>query len=120
MNVGPQADGKIQQEFIDTLKKVGEWLQKNGESIYGTRGNIIASQDWGTVTAKGKKLFVHILKSPSEDFILLPKITQPVAAIQLYSSKQTLKFKQQPEGVFIYLNDLHLGDVDDIIEITVK
>lgn len=120
LNVGPQADGKIQQEFADTLKKVGEWLLANGESIYGTRGNIIPSQDWGTVTAKDKKLFVHILKSPSEDFILLPRITQKVASVQLYSSKQSLTWKQQQEGIFIYLAGIAINNVDEVLEVTLK
>jgi alpha-L-fucosidase len=120
LNVGPQADGKIQQEFADTLKKVGDWLQANGESIYGTRGNIIATQDWGTVTAKDKKLFIHLLKSPSQDFILLPRLTQKVSAVQLYSSKQSLKWKQQAEGIFIYLEGQTINDIDEIIEVTLK
>ena len=120
LNVGPQADGKIQQEFADTLKKVGEWLQLNGESIYGTRGNVIATQDWGTVTAKEKKLFIHILKAPSQDFILLPRETQKVASAQSFSSKRVLKWKQQPEGLFIYLDGITYNDIDEIIEVTLK
>jgi alpha-L-fucosidase len=120
LNVGPQADGKIQQEFADTLKKVGEWLQQNGESIYGTRGNIIPTQSWGTVTAKNKKLFVHILSQPTEDFILLPGITQKVSSAQLYSNKQSLKWKQQPEGVFIYLDKTPINTTDEIIQIDLK
>jgi len=120
LNVGPQADGKIQHEFTDTLKKVGEWLQQNGETIYGTRGNVAPSQDWGTVTSKKKRLFVHILKEPSEDFILLPRITSKAASVQLYSSKQTLKWKQQPEGIFIYLHNIDLNDTDEIIEVDLK
>lgn len=120
LNVGPQADGKIQQEFADTLKKVGEWLQQNGESIYGTRANVIATQEWGTVTAKDKRLFVHVLNPPSESFILLPRITQKVSGVQLYSSKQSLKWKQQPEGLFIYLDGISINSADEIIEVTLK
>lgn len=120
LNVGPQADGKIQQEFIDTLKKVGDWLKQNGESIYGTRGSVIAPQEWGTVTSKDKKLYVHILKKPSQDFILLPRITPKATTVQLYPSGQTLKWKQQPEGIFIYLDGVRLNDVDEIVEVTFK
>ena len=120
LNVGPQADGKIQQEFVDTLKKVGEWLQQNGESIYGTRGNVISTPEWGTVTQKDKKLFIHILNTPSQDFILLPRITQKVAGVQSFSSKQTLKWKQQPEGLFVYLPTSALNETDEIIEVSVK
>jgi alpha-L-fucosidase len=120
LNVGPQADGKIQKEFADTLKKVGDWLKQNGESIYGTRGSIITIQDWGTVTGKGKKLYVHLLKTPAENFILLPLITQKAGTVQLFSSKQALKWKQQPEGIFIYLDGVKLNDVDEIVEVSLK
>ena len=36
------------------LKAMGKWMQQYGESIYGTRGNIIPPQDWGIVTIKDK------------------------------------------------------------------
>ncbi|NJO25090.1 MAG: alpha-L-fucosidase [Bacteroidia bacterium] len=120
LNVGPQADGKIQQEFADTLKKVGEWLSRNGESIYGTRGNIIPVQEWGCVTAKDKKLFVHILKTPAQNFILLPGIKQKINSVQLFSTKQSIKWKQQEEGVFIYIDPSTMNEVDEIIEVSLK
>lgn len=120
LNVGPQADGKIQQEFIDTLKKVGEWMQQNGETIYGTRGNIIPTQDWGTVTAKGKKLYVHILNPPATGFILLPQITQKVTAVRTFATKQSLTWKQQPEGIFIYIHTIPLNTTDTILEVDWK
>ena len=61
LNIGPLPTGKIQNEFTDTLAVVGKWMEKNGESIYGTRGNFIPVQDWGVVTAKNKDIYVHIL-----------------------------------------------------------
>jgi alpha-L-fucosidase len=119
LNVGPQADGRIQQEFVDTLKKVGEWLGKNGESIYGTRGDVIPTQEWGTATKKGNKIYVHLLKSPTEDFILVPRITGKVVNVQLLGTQQKLKSKKLPEGLFIYLDRSAINDVDEIIEVTV-
>jgi len=37
LNVGQRGDGSIAQIYLDELKKVGTWLDKNGEAIYGTR-----------------------------------------------------------------------------------
>jgi alpha-L-fucosidase len=37
LNIGPKADGTIPDEQKEILLAVGEWLQRNGESIYGTR-----------------------------------------------------------------------------------
>jgi alpha-L-fucosidase len=120
LNVGPQADGTIQPEFADTLKKVGEWLRQNGESIYGTRGNVIPAQDWGTVTIKDKKMFVHILKIPSVDFILLPEIAKKVTAVRSFASGQSLIWKQQEEGIFIYVDGSGFDGTDEILEVTIK
>ncbi|MEI8284791.1 MAG: alpha-L-fucosidase [bacterium] len=37
LNVGPTAEGEIPSPSIDTLKKTGEWLQVNGEAVYGAQ-----------------------------------------------------------------------------------
>jgi len=37
LNIGPKPDGTIPEYEIEVLKKIGEWLKVNGESIYGTR-----------------------------------------------------------------------------------
>ena len=36
LNVGPQADGTIEEAQANTLLQAGEWLAVNGEAIYGT------------------------------------------------------------------------------------
>jgi alpha-L-fucosidase len=102
------------------LKQVGAWLSKYGESIYGTRGNIIPAQDWGTVTATNKKLFVHILNQSAQDFVLLPRLTDKVISVNVLSTKTSLKWKQQPEGIFIYTGGMTVNDIDEIIEVTLK
>lgn len=64
LNVGPRPDGTIQPEFVERLTQIGEWLEKNGESVYGTRGGPVAPQKWGVTTRKGDHVFVHVLKMP--------------------------------------------------------
>jgi alpha-L-fucosidase len=41
---------------------MGNWLQTYGESIYNTTGGYIRPQEWGAVTQKNGKIFVHLLK----------------------------------------------------------
>jgi alpha-L-fucosidase len=117
LNIGPMPNGKIQPEFVDTLKEMGNWLKQYGESIYGTRGNIVASQDWGVVTGKDKLLFIHIFKKPSQGYIFIPTLQQKINKAFLMANKKELKFKQQPEGVFIYTDGVVWDDTDTVIQL---
>lgn len=120
LNVGPMPNGKIQPEFVTTLKEVGEWTAKYGETVYGTRGKVIATQDWGTITQKDKELFVHILKPVGDSYLFIPNLEQKVVAAKTFEGDMKLKIKQQDEGLFIYLNGLQANAVDQIIKLTIK
>ena len=37
LNVGPDADGNLPDTALLRMKEIGEWMQVNGEAIYGTR-----------------------------------------------------------------------------------
>lgn len=121
LNVGPMPDGTIQPEFVDTLKAIGNWLQLNGETIYGTRGNVIPPKDWGMLTIKDKAVYMHVLKKPEQPgFIFIPELKQKINKAFLFTGKKEIKFKQQPEGTFIYLDGVALDDIDTIIQIELK
>jgi len=44
LNVGPKPDGTISEEARELLLEVGEWLEINGDAIYGTTPWLIASE----------------------------------------------------------------------------
>jgi alpha-L-fucosidase len=119
LNIGPMPNGKIQSEFTDTLAIVGAWVQKNGESIYGTRGSSVPPQPWGVVTVKSKTMYVHITSPQGGPYIFIPQVKEKVNKAVLLSNGSTVKFKQQPEGVFIYTSGLAVDPNDMIIKLTV-
>ena len=93
LNVGPMPNGKIQQEFIDTLQKIGKWLQLYGQTIYDTRGNIASPQNWGVITGKNKTLYVHIMEVPSQQsYIFIPGLKEQIISASLLSDKSKIKF----------------------------
>ncbi len=65
LNVGPRSDGSIQPEFSERLEAVGDWLRVNGEAIYGTTAGPRAAYPAGAVTAKGRRLYVHVFGQPT-------------------------------------------------------
>ncbi len=47
LNTGPMPNGKLQPENVDTLKVIGSWLDKYGETIYGTVKGSVSPKSWG-------------------------------------------------------------------------
>ena len=121
LNVGPMPNGEIQPEFLDTLSIIGKWMDANGESIYGTRGNIIAPQQWGVLTGKDKSIYAHVTNNniPATQ-LFIPFLKDKIISAIVLKDKTKLQFKQQAEGVFVYLNGVQLDPIDTIIKLTLQ
>jgi alpha-L-fucosidase len=119
LNVGPMPNGKIQPEFVDTLKVVGKWTEKYGETIYGTRGGPIPPQTWGVSTQKDDKVFVHILNWQS-DALLIPPMEKEVEEITDFDSQEALPYEVSDYGILIKLPESGLNPVDHILEVRMK
>lgn len=118
LNVGPLPNGPIQPENIDTLIIIGDWMDKYGETIYGTRGKIIDPQPWGVVTKKGKQLFIHLLRQPDAAYIFLPGFTDKIQSANLFGSTEKIRYSQVAEGSFIYPD--YKAGVDHIVVLNLR
>ena len=45
LNTNPMPDGQIEPRQVENFRKIGAWLEKYGESIYGTRGGPFVAPD---------------------------------------------------------------------------
>lgn len=91
LNIGPMPNGEIQPEFIARLAGMGEWLQVNGESIYGTKAGYLKPQDWGCITQKENKIYVHVFKAGA-NVISLPQFPyKKVKSAYLLKDKAPIK-----------------------------
>ena len=61
LNVGPQPDGNLPAAAVERLEAMGEWLQVNGDSIYGTAAGSLGDGKNVVSTRRGSKVYVHIL-----------------------------------------------------------
>jgi alpha-L-fucosidase len=61
LNVGPMPDGRIEPRQVERLRQMGEWLERNGDSIYGARGGPWKPSKEIASTRRGNVVFVHIL-----------------------------------------------------------
>lgn len=95
LNIGPQPNGELPATALERLKDIGEWLNKNGDAIYGTtRGE---EYPWGVTTRKGDVTFLHVLENVSEINIPLSKKPQTLPPSSRYDKKNKLLTIQNVE-----------------------
>jgi len=83
MNVGPKGDGSIAGVDIKILNEVGNWLEVNGEAIYGTKTTPLPVHAWGESTVKSNKLYLHVYRFPENDKIILAGLKNEINKMYL-------------------------------------
>lgn len=118
LNVGPMPDGRIQQECIDRLQEMGQWMDKYGFTIYGTRMGWVKPQEWGAVTRKDKTYYIHVLDDQTESIVLnIPNIK----SAEWLDSEAPLSWKRDRKtGDVTFTFSGGLDPVDTILKVTVK
>lgn len=115
LNVGPMPNGKIQPEFVERLKQVGQWLAKNGEAIYDTRSGPLTPRPWGVTTRKGNKVYLHILNW-QDPILSMPKLPQKVKAARLLKDGSKLEFLEHDKyGFFVRLPQGAWDEYDTVV-----
>ena len=107
LNVGPDPDGVIPAAHVARLKEVGDWLNKNGESIYGTRPGPFQPVDslYGS-THKGRMIYIHLINSSKQSTELkLPPISSKVLSCTVLNGKK-ITFRQDDSGIILNLEPL--------------
>jgi len=114
LNVGPMPTGEIQPEFVERMRGIGAWLQRHGESIYGTRGGPIGPRPWGVTTQRGDRVYVHVLDW-RDPMLALPSLPRRVRAATLLADSSRVAFRETAGGVTLTLPPRLAGEVDQIV-----
>ena len=115
LNVGPLPTGEFPADQVTILKKMGKWLKKNGESIYGTRGGPLQNGEWGGVTQKGNKIYVHVLSWPKDgSSLMLAPLEDKIISSKGLNVKNPV-VRQTFAGVEIKLAPKYRNEIDSII-----
>lgn len=122
LNVGPKADGTISDEDRAVLLEIGDWMEKNGEAVYGSRpwriaaegptkveegqftdgkDKVFTSEDF-RFTVKGDRLYAICLSYPESGRVTVKALGEQDASHLpkfhgIIKSVEILGFDQQPE-----------------------
>ena len=68
MNIGPDGSGRLPARAVAVMAEVGKWMEKNGESIYGTTAGGVGLLKDVVSTRKGNALYLHFLNPQVSKF----------------------------------------------------
>lgn len=104
LNVGPTPEGEIPALHVERLGEVGQWLARNGESIYATRQGIIPATRTTVSTQNGERHFVHVLDYES-DCVMLSGVPAHVTQARLLASGAALTVERNNANFFVSAQD---------------
>ena len=112
-------NGEIQKEHKDRLRQIGEWIKKNGETIYGTRRGSISLEETIVSTRKGNKIYVHILELDQNE-VVIPDFHQRIKKIVFFKDKIPVKYKLKKGELKFTVPENKKDELDTILEITLR
>jgi alpha-L-fucosidase len=101
LNVGPSPDGTIQPEFQERLLAIGKWMDRNGDSIYGTTYGPIQGLDFARTTAKDRNVYVHVLNWATPKLVLPSDGLPKLRSVELLDGGKRLEFRQNEHAIEI-------------------
>jgi len=122
LNVGPTGEGVIPQPSVERLRAMGKWLEKNGESIYGTSGSPIGRLPWGRCTAKPGKLYLHVFDWPTDGKLEVPCPKEKVKKAYLLADKSvglSIYFRKQDKAT-IAVPTKAPDEIDTVVVLEVR
>jgi alpha-L-fucosidase len=116
LNVGPMPTGEIEARQADRLREIGGWLRVHGESVYGTRGGPFLPGEWGTSTHRGRSVYLHVLRWPTEGDLLLPPLERRVLAASVVGGGSA-GVQQATTGLTVRVAPGQRGSIDTVVRL---
>jgi alpha-L-fucosidase len=103
LNIGPTGEGIIPDPSVRILKSVGEWMDKNSESIYGTSPSPFPVEfPWGFCTRKGDLLYLHVFDWPVDGILKVEGLNNRIRNAYMLADKAgKLKVNRDESGQWL-------------------
>ena len=114
LNVGPMPNGKIQEEHIESLKKIGKWVKQNGQTIYNTKRGPISPSDKIASTQNGNIVYIHLLDNNKSEYYI-EGFKSKFKNISYLNSNKKVSYKKTKTGLHLILDKKEINSIDTIL-----
>ena len=94
LNIGPQPDGGVPPQSERILRAAGEWMHRNGDTIYGADLCQPRRSAYSNFTRKGNTLYMHVHFWPSGGDVSIGGLKNKVLSARVLKTGQALTVDQ--------------------------
>jgi alpha-L-fucosidase len=94
LNIGPKPDGSIPEESVRILSAVGQWMDRNGATIYDSGPCQASNSVFANFTRKGNTLYIHVYFWPGGT-VAIGGLQAKVVSARLFVSGKKVEFEQE-------------------------
>jgi alpha-L-fucosidase len=100
LNIGPKPDGSVPEESARILSEVGDWMARNGQSIYTSDPCQVRRSNYASFTRKGNTLYMHVHFWPG-DYVVVSGLLTKVKSAKMLATGTPLQFEQDKLRVVV-------------------
>ena len=96
-NVGPDAEGRLDERDAATVRALGAWMERHGEAIYGTRPTGIyldagqgPTYHYGMFTCRGATAYLTLFYYP-EEYVIVSRVGPAIRSAELLTTGAPLR-----------------------------
>lgn len=103
LNIGPKPDGSVPEIIAESITRVGRWLDRYGDIIYGKveRASTLAWHPVGQFTRKGRNTAYFWIFRWAGKQISISNVTSRLQSVRIYPNGKPLPFTQQDGRLII-------------------
>lgn len=115
-NIGPDSLGVFPPNFVARATEMGDWLNKNAEAVYQTKGGIYTPSKDYVSSYRGNKLYLHLLNNTGGE-IKLPPMTSTIKKVSLLNGN-AISFTQTKTDITLKIPQNGRDSIATIVTIT--